>query len=69
MKIVKKDPSGGESVYRMIRENGKSLIKDQQNHILFQCTSTEDGGLILKDAAGAVVSTYSALQLASLYRE
>lgn len=66
MEIKQTIPGKGEVVYRLMRENGQSVVKDKDNNILARCISGDDGGMTLLDGQGKVLQTYSQTQVEAL---
>lgn len=65
MEIRQTIPGKGETVYRVTRENGQSVVKDANDNILVRCIAGDDGGMTLVDAQGKILHTYSTAQVES----
>jgi Domain of unknown function (DUF3332). len=66
IEIARPIPGNAESVYRLVRENGQSVVKDKDGNILVRCFAGDDGGMTLLDAQGKVLQTYSPAQVEAL---
>lgn len=49
-----------------MRVGGETIVKDAAGSVLVRCAATEDGGIVLKDAGGKVISSYSKEDLAKI---
>ncbi|HTR82717.1 MAG TPA: DUF3332 family protein [Bacteroidota bacterium] len=63
MDITKIVPGKGETTFRVMRENGQSVVEDNSGNILARCVSADDGGMTLFDSHGNVLHTYSKTQV------
>ena len=66
MEITTTVPGKGETIYRVARENGQSVVMDKDNNVLVRCIAGTDGGMTLLDAQGNVLHTYSSTQVEAL---
>jgi hypothetical protein len=66
MEITSTIPGKGETIYRVARENGQSVVRDKDNNILVRCISGDDGEMTLLDAQGKVLHSYSRTQVEAL---
>ncbi len=58
MRITHND-NGQMEEYLFERAEGETVVKSVKGDILVRCTSTDDGGIVLKNAQGKVISMYS----------
>ena len=66
MEIKRTVPGKGESVYRVTREEGQSVVKDKDNNIIVRCIAGDDRSMTLVDAQGKVLQTYTHSQAEAL---
>jgi hypothetical protein len=66
MEITSTIPGKGETIYRVARENGQSVVRDKDNNILVRCIAGDDGAMTLLDAQGKVLHSYSRTQVEAL---
>ncbi len=64
--IARMIPGKGETTYRLLKENGQTVVKDNDDNILVRCIAGDDGGMTLLDAQGKVLQTYSQTQVEAL---
>lgn len=60
------DSEGTQKEYVFERSGDETIVKDATGNVLVRCVATEDGGIVLKDAAGKVISNYSKADLATI---
>ena len=58
--------SHGEKTFVLVRENGKTMVKDSQGAILAIAVAGENGTMTLIDAQGKVLSAYSADEVSAV---
>ena len=66
MEIKRSIPGKGESIYRVTREDGQSVVKDKDNNVIVRCIAGDDGSMTLVDAQGKVMQTYTHSQVEAL---
>lgn len=66
MEITSMIPGRGETTYRVVHENGQSVVKDKDNNILVRCIAGDDGGMTLLDVQGNVLHSYSSTQVEAM---
>ena len=66
MEIKRSVPGKGESIYRVTREDGQSVVKDKEDNVLVRCIAGDDGSMTLVDAQGKVLQTYTHSQVEAL---
>ena len=59
MQITRTIPGKGETIYRISRDNGQSVVMDKDNNILVRCIAGDNGEMTLLDAQGNVLHSYS----------
>ena len=52
--------------YIFERSGDETIVKDAPGNVLVRCAATEDGGIVLKDAEGKMISSYSKQDLANV---
>ena len=60
------DSEGTQKEYVFERSGDETIVKDAEGNVLARCVATEDGGIVLKDASGKMISSYSKQDLANL---
>ena len=53
------DSEGAQKEYVFERAEGETIVKDTAGNVLVRCAATEDGGIVLKDVEGKVISFFS----------
>ena len=66
MQIARMIPGKGETVYTVTRENGQSVVKDENNNIVVRCIAGDDGSMTLVDAQGKLLQSYTSTQVQAL---
>ncbi|MBI3005885.1 MAG: DUF3332 family protein [Ignavibacteriales bacterium] len=61
--------SGRTEEFVFERTEKGTVVKNTSGDILARCVSTDDGGIVLMDATGKVVSTYSSAELEVVARK
>lgn len=60
------DSEGTQKEYVFERSGDETIVKDVGGNVLVRCAATEDGGIVLKDASGKMISSYSKENLANI---
>jgi hypothetical protein len=60
------DLEGTQKEYVFERSGDETIVKDGAGNVLVRCAATEDGGIVLKDASGKMISSYSNEDLANI---
>lgn len=60
------DSEGSQKEYVFERSGGETIVKDITGNVLVRCAATETGGIVMKDASGIVISSYSIEDLANI---
>lgn len=60
------DSEGAQKEYLFERSGDETIVIDVTGNVLVRCAATEDGGIVLKDASGKMISSYSKEDLANI---